>query len=262
MIIGISGVAIDAHGNKATTGVGKDEVAKHLEDKHYGQGVALADPLKRIARQVYDFSVKQLWGPSQYRNEMDVRYPRPEHVLREARNGIRSCACCLQEWELGKNAPVCYLTPRYALQLLGTEWGRHCYPDTWVTLALRIAGVILDGRATYSRVNGLDYDGPLPTIRTAPIPDMRFKNEFNAVRGTGGRNVRVVRHVDYAITPSTHQSEIDLMDVPDEKFDYVLNNDGDLNWLYTNVDRMMSTLSGSLRPYSESQEDVPPFKRV
>jgi hypothetical protein len=128
-IVGIAGKA----------GSGKDTVADILVKGHGFTKVALADPLKRICREVFKFTDEQLWGPSRSRNAGDVRYPR-EHSCRQGFH----CDCCGVDLDLENDLP-CYLTPRFALQQLGSEWGRHCFADTWVDIAVGAARFLLSG---------------------------------------------------------------------------------------------------------------------
>jgi hypothetical protein len=71
------------------------------------------------------------------------------------------------------------LTARRALQTLGTEWGRGCYPDVWIELAL--AEIRATNADTY-RVR-----------EKFVISDVRFKNEAAAIRKAGGEVWRIVR---------------------------------------------------------------------
>jgi hypothetical protein len=104
------------------SGAGKDSVAKLAAELCDCTSLAMADPIKRICKEVFDFSDEQLWGPSEERNKPDKRYHRT--------NGENVVA-------IGQ----VYLTPRYACQTLGTEWGRNCYSDVWVDLGIRKARV-------------------------------------------------------------------------------------------------------------------------
>ena len=52
---------------------GKDVVADCFVWEGYTK-IALADPMKRLAYDVFDFSEDQLWGPSNSRNEVDYRF--------------------------------------------------------------------------------------------------------------------------------------------------------------------------------------------
>ena len=116
MIIGLLGVA----------GSGKDTVADIFVRDHNFVKVAFADPLKRICKDVFAFTDEQLWGPSEKRNAPDERYLR-----RKIENEFLD--------HIGDE----YLTPRFALQQLGSEWGRNCYPNVWVDYALRVAKTLL-----------------------------------------------------------------------------------------------------------------------
>lgn len=172
-IIGITGHA----------GAGKDTAADILATWLDAQKLALADPLKRFCREVYDFTEEQLWGPSAKRNEPDPRYRRVDG----------SC-----------------LTPREALQTLGTEWGRRCYEDTWIDLGVRRAQEIA-------------------VARHAIITDVRFPNEFIKIRCAGGLLLRIRRPgCGGAVGLAGHASEAAQDDIPDATFDAVILNEGTL----------------------------------
>ena len=250
MIIGISGFA----------GSGKDEVAKVLRTEYSFVGVALADPLKRIARDVYDFSDDQMWGPSQMRNAPDPRYIRsrqPKHSLitRDSKTHIY-CTHCREEFKVGddtriQESPcVTYLSPRYALQRLGTEWGRDCYPNTWVDLAIRTARELLEDKGEhfgYVPAQGVFHLGTSPSnpILGIAIPDVRFRNEFEAIRAAGGRGIRIVRPgAGLKGSYATHASEAEQMSIADDEFDYIIHNDKTLEDLAQAVRSMMQVFLG------------------
>jgi hypothetical protein len=268
VIISISGVAIDAYGNRGTAGVGKDTIADHLVEQHLSAKVAMADPLKRVCRDVYDFSSDQLWGPSEFRNRPDTRYPRPQHewVGYPGKNE-KHCSCCgavSPAVERGidvTDGSTCYLTPRYALQLLGTEWGRHCFPDTWAAAALRTAKVVIEYGLHYDCRTGLSSTPRPMGYSFVAIPDVRFINEMKAVRAAGGKVIRVVRRIEGTIRNATHRSETELFDLPDSEFDYVIENNSSTSALALKTDRMIDVFSGRIMPYQEGCEDTPPFKR-
>lgn len=95
-------------------------------------------------------------------------------------------------------------TPRYAMQTLGTEWGRQLLgPDFWVT-------AVLNDRRPDMLV----------------IDDVRFPNEYAAIRREGGEVWKVVR--PGAGPTNGHPSE-GLLD-PLE-FDEVIVNDGSVEVL-------------------------------
>lgn len=183
-IVGLSGLA----------GSGKDTLADLLSVKEDYVKIALADPMKHFCKEVFEFTDEQLWGPSACRNAGDPRYVR--------------------EWvDRGQDGshPV-LLTPRFALQTLGTEWGRVCYENVWIDYALRKA----------ERWNHQGYN--------VVIPDIRFKNELDAIHKAGG----VVWRIERAGSglegqAAAHASENGLRS---DDCDRVLRNDGTKDDLY------------------------------
>jgi hypothetical protein len=172
-------------GLSGVAGAGKDTAANILVDLGFVK-ISLAMPMKFICKELFDFSDEQLWGPSEARNAPDPRY-----------GG---------------------LTPRHALQTLGTEWGRACWPDIWVNRALK------DARWYF------DYDA-LGVV----VPDVRFRNERAAIETAGGEVWRIVRPgAGLAGAAAAHLSENELTD---SMFDvsHTLVNDGSLEQLAAKV---------------------------
>lgn len=196
MIVSITGKA----------GSGKSCVARMLIERFGAVEVSLADPIKRIARELFGFTDEQLWGPSHCRNAADFRLPRPDAVR---------FAWCLEQHVHG---PECgdplYLTPRYALQTLGS-WGRDCYEHVWIDAALRLAA-----------------QHPL-----AVVPDVRYRNELERVRRGGGVMLRIVRPgAGLSGAAADHPSETEQDSIPDDAFDVVIENTGTLEDLRDAVD--------------------------
>jgi len=210
-IIGIAGRA----------GAGKDTVADLLVKNHSFVKVACADAMKKFCQEMFDFSTDQLWGPSSRRNEPDKRYPRSHEWTPIARD-LKVCDCCGVNNErrfnkISDEVPQCFLTPRFALQQLGSEWGRRMYPDVRINKVIAAASALLGNRNVdddehgvfftyYSAERGIhrqhhgyewnDYGRPEVTVGE-PLPpkpiagvvvsDIRFDNELAAVRAAGGR---------------------------------------------------------------------------
>lgn len=192
MIIGISGKA----------GSGKDTVAELLVRDHGFVRIGLADPMKRFAQAIWAFSDAQLWGPSSHRNAADPRYRRADGLL---------------------------LTPRHALQQLGTEWGRACDPDVWIRYALRVAEALVSERARrYEPELGLVWDAEAAPARGVVIPDIRFRNELAAIRNAGGQVWRVMRGSGLAGEAGQHPSEAEQDGIADHEFDRLIANHGSL----------------------------------
>lgn len=187
MIIGIVGHA----------GSGKDTVGKMITESVPAVCLSLADPLKKFCAEVFDWPTAALWGPSENRNTPDCRYPR------------------------GASAPGPeYLTPRYALQTLGTEWGRNCYEHVWIDLGIRRAQKLLqDVREVTEACPDCGKPETVKVKRYAAvvITDCRFVNEASRVRAAGGEVWRVLRPgASGAIAGGAagHRSEVE-QDSPD-----------------------------------------------
>lgn len=231
MLIGICGPA----------GSGKDAAGNFLVEDFGFTKVALADPLKRLARDVYDFTDEQLWGPSQFRNAPDKRFPRPCKTCNGTGDKVPSSDEPMEPCFGCHGERVTYLTPREALQKLGTEWGRECYPNTWVDLCIRTARKLLDHHsARYTQKDGLHHlHGNLTweeadrieegRVRGVAVPDVRFRNEIKAIKGAGGKMIRVVRPGAGLVGGhATHVSETEQLGIPDSEFDILLHNNGTL----------------------------------
>lgn len=183
MIIGLSGFA----------GVGKDTIADCLVLQHGFVKMSVADPLKRAAMNIFSFTNGQLWGPSAMREQPDLRYPR-EHTWGDLAEGFYTCLCCRAQRRPGKDSEAfCYLTPRYVLQLLGTEFGRHCYDSIWIELAMQTAVTLLKVKnVAYSSQVGVfatHYPRPLAGV---VLPDIRFRNELDGIKKFGRQQDELV----------------------------------------------------------------------
>lgn len=233
MILGISGPA----------GSGKDTLANLLSHEHF-RTVALADPLKRMARDAFGFTYGQLWGVSRLRNEPDKRFQREHGPWSEDDR----CLCCNMPAELDRSEEggPCYLTPRFALQRLGTEFGRTCYPNVWVDIAMRTAKQLLETPLVYySAPRGLELVQPSEIqfiVNGVTIPDVRHRNEIEAIRAGGGKVIRIVRPgAGLQGATGKHTSETEQASIPDADFDYVLVNDGSLEDLARKAEEMLAS---------------------
>lgn len=146
-------------------GSGKDTVGGMFPDR-WGH-IAFADPLKEFCRRVFKFSEGQLYGSSEERNRPDPRWRRP--------NGE-------------------FLTARFALQTLGTEWGRNCDPDIWAKAAIEEAAETIRERLAAGVV----------------ITDCRFINEARTVRDAGGDVWQILRPgAELGGEAGQHRSELE-----------------------------------------------------
>jgi len=234
MIVGISGLTIEKRffglfSRRGNAGAGKDEAAKRLVMEHEFVALAFADPMKRFVRDIYSFSDDQLWGPSELRNRPDTRYP-------------RSAVDATSVKDLVTKITPNFLTPRYALRTLGEEWGRGCYLNTWVDYAMQVAKRLESGNWYYEQKHGL-YPCRGKPGKNVVITDLRYRNEADAIRAQGGKLIRVKRLVEKLKLVPNHQSELDLLGTYDDEFDAVLENNGTIEDLWREVDRVILDFS-------------------
>ena len=86
---------------------------------------------------------------------------------------------------------LCGQTPRWAMQSVGTEWGRRLIgEDIWLNIAR----------------HDINQARKFPDFRGIVIDDCRFDNEAALVRSLGGVVIHVTR-LDMPTVASTHASE-------------------------------------------------------
>ncbi len=203
-LIGISG----------NLNAGKDTAAGIIAKKYDFTIIAFADPIKRIAQDVFDFTDDQLWGPSYLRDIPDTRYP--------------------------LNNKDGFLTPRMCLQKLGTSWGRECYDQIWVDYTLRIVKKLQTGGWSYHFKEGIKEDYRAPP-QNVIISDSRFENELNGINKYGGKLIRIYR-CSTKSEKNNHVSETEQYNVPDEYFSAIIDNSKGLEELNEQIINIMPNI--------------------
>lgn len=204
MLIGLLGFA----------GSGKGTVADILVKDHNFTKISFADALKD--------SVAIIFGWERHLLEGDT------DESREFRETIDPW------WSARFNYNV---TPRYMLQLMGTEAGRNAFHlDIWIhTVARRM----------------MNHENVV-------IADVRFPNEFQFVRESGGFNVRVVRGEEpewYDLAwRANKEKNTDLMSEHHihysewawigQQMNYQISNNGSLAMLEADVKHLLKVFTG------------------
>lgn len=242
MIVGIVGRA----------GSGKDLVGNMMVERGYA-AIALADPMKEFCAQVFGWSRDVLWGASELREMADKRsnvwvcpscgwfgqpHIEPDHY------GCGGCGARLGN-EHGQP-----LSPRLALQTLGTEFGRALYPEIWTDLAIRRVNSILDKGLKFGKDPFVDSvrlpkpDTLIHGLKGVIITDVRFVNEAQAIRNECGKLLHIVR-------PSAdndsrgiegHASETEQDSIPNEWYDCTISNSGTIADLEVHVNALLQEL--------------------
>jgi len=108
-------------------------------------------------------------------------------------------------------------TPRWAMQSLGTEWGRDCIGNGfWMGLWKQRAKKIVDSG------------------RCVVVDDCRFENEHYAIQDLGGVQIRILRDPLVGAERSPHVSE--AFRVPS---DLQIPNIDTVDFLYENIDQVL-----------------------
>lgn len=195
---------------------GKDVVADWFYRKGFIK-LAFSDPMKRYARDLFDYEPLQLWGPSEERNkELVANDPwwmkvvsnwgkatnkfvneLFVHTFSNGHVGRTDAYLSLMHWlaDLRRytQSHAAMLSPRVVLQTLGTEWGRKLDPDLWLNYAYgRIVPGLKDGRS-YDCEYGLYAESTMTGCPGVIITDHRFYNEVLATRKQDGFVIKLSR---------------------------------------------------------------------
>lgn len=189
-LIGIAGRG------KAGKNTVADMISRHLASRYAVVQLAFADPIKRFVKEMFDFTEEQVNGT--LKDAPDPRYVRLRRgalggmsvgFMRDRTTGKFVCRGSIFAgketlFEALVDGNDCVpnpledecLTPRHALQTLGTDWGRACYDRIWIDYALRRAAIFRELNLTL-----------------VVITDVRFVNEARAIREKGGHVWHVSR---------------------------------------------------------------------
>jgi dephospho-CoA kinase len=191
---------------------GKDTVAKVLEQEGFIRR-SLADPIKEACKVIFGWDDVQLGDGG--KDVVDLRYG---------------------------------LTPRWAMQTLGTDWAQS-------TLA---------GMASYADITGRElwvnrlfdyYYTKIHPFGDLVVPDVRFLHEAHAIQDAGGIIVRVwrpdiepsrlqllgrrMRKLIGSTHPDCHESELQINEIA---ADYVIVNDAGVVELYDESQKLVDHL--------------------
>lgn len=225
-------------------GSGKDTVGHEICNQlgHYDAHTeSFAAPLKEMAKIAFGFSHDDLYGPSKNRETMYEKFPfsgicltcgetcMPGNHLPDVSQLIQdrtafACPKCLILYPR-------YVTPRLALQTLGTEWGRRLSKNVWIDACFRRMEETLE-RQKQDRTR---------RYKLFVVTDGRFISERQRSAELGAQTVLLLRKLEDSAT-ATHASEKELSMIPREDFHYILDNTGSLDQLPGLVRKLLDDL--------------------
>ena len=193
-------------------GSGKDTAAWWLINECGFVRIAFADPVKRVAKQLFPhLTDEQCWGSIESKETID---------------------------------PITGVTPRWIFQKVGTEIGREGQLDYFDGLGVRgytVAAAlnqfqVRPGLTAWidAAFTGLDPDGRYV------LSDVRFPNEAEAVRTHGGTVWRIHRPGASTGKEENHASETEIDNI---YADHDIYNDGTITDLYLSLIHLYPFLS-------------------
>lgn len=199
-------------------GSGKTTLSEYLQEKWGYIPVSFAAKLKEAAKLVFNFSDDDLYGASSKR---ETPYPRFTFTGR-----CLPCAVqCEQEAPLSPwKCPQCYktyptaVTPRMALETLGTEWGRALCLNVWIQ----------------SLFDSMD------TTKRYVIADGRFFNENDYCWTRTCFRILLLRKLTESTNPHPSEAELREMAKQPNRFEYHLDN------RYTSVEVTQALIAAML----------------
>jgi hypothetical protein len=132
-------------------------------------------------------------------------------------------------------------TPREIMQTLGTEVVRNLGKDTWIKSAQ-----IKIEKLHWEKTLGADH-----IDLNIVIPDVRFLNEAEFIKETGGLLVYINRET-VLNKFSEHSSETELSTF--NGFDFTINNNSSLADLYKSIDNIIASQKENENAYGRRKE--------
>lgn len=187
-------IVIGVSGRKRS---GKDTIGKYIVD-HFKrfERYAFADPVREAAMAFFGWSIEYM---EKHKEDID---------------------------------PFWGISPRQALQCIGTEFGRDGFVSHYPEFE-RVTGKHIWVKRFLKHVNSK------PAGTNFVITDMRFHNEFESIAYSEDFRTFTIGVIRPELEKTdTHASEMEIDDVV-ERCDHVIENDHDLSTLYKKLNTIM-----------------------
>lgn len=258
-------------------GVGKDEAANFLIKNHNSPKIGIIDPCKRHVMDIYGFTKDQCFGPSQFRNAGDVRYPKKniseltpltlhkedseqekKYLLYSEKNLEDKYETIIQGGKRGylipEGHPDFWLSPREALQKLGSLYNQM-YEDTLIEKCISThkstAVPLFNGGFMcykYLPWRGIVDESQARKNQISCTADLRLYSQVKAAQRSNSDEFRAIliriKRPSVPNPPFDHPSETEQAKIPDSEFDYIVNNDGDIVDLHKKIHDIVFSVTG------------------
>ncbi|SRR6266851_2134707 len=231
-------------------GSGKDTIADYLVKSVGATKLALADPIKRLAKELFHLKDEQLWGPDK-ENEIKYTYDL-ERLLHDVDtihldgHSLSDHQRLLLKKAVRKIVDYRPFTPRKVIQTLGTDWGRRVDFDFWTNKALHVIKCLMfDLTKSYAPEKGL-YHEPRKSIPPLfIISDGRLIMEIVKIKEHGGQVWKIISNNVKKVGLTNHVTETEMEMIPDTYFDYFMyNHNGRFEYLTKEIDEQFKIMLG------------------
>lgn len=221
------------------SGVGKDTIADMFCDPIYKQNaikIALADPIKRIAKFLFHFTDEQLWGESKNRDIIDPKltdntfYDNYYHESAKYKLSSRDLSIfnkfenlnIIYNWlRNGDSTHWSNKSPRDIIKMIGETYVNSKDRYFWANYAKQTAKELLAGGYTYTPQEGLiKKEGSY--YENVIIADGRHLTEVVTFAEIGAKIVWI--YGDTKISHQSHRSVKEIDKISINYFDYCIGN--------------------------------------
>jgi len=243
------------------SGSGKSTCGKFLMQEYGFVQAALADPLKRFCADVFQEYNREthLWGDPEFRNQpVEIDWLEAyRRFLDNVNNWVTefpiptadraTFKTSLVHWfkDCERRAEDKKLSARVALQLLGTEYGRGFRDSIWVDYFWENVVRPVQAGMQYHPYQGVFTAGDDLAAPGVVITDGRFVNELKFIQERGGYIIRLFRKTQTEETETdkvglaNHASETEMLTIPLDQYDLVLEIDEGLDAIHSRLRSMM-----------------------
>ncbi len=212
-------------------GSGKDTVANHLRNRGFRR-LAFADHLKEVCAKTLGLDPSRFFGSQEEKAAPIFAFP----PISPAVDSLGD------PWPARVGSPW---TGRFIAEFVGTECFRRISPNVWSDFVIL---QVEKDRELFAKMEGASEPAKMSMgagYRLHVVPDVRFANEFTAIRDAGGvvwRTVRLNEDGSEHGERTGHVSDMQWRDIPPDA--YLIAASGELGALRTQTDSLLGDLIG------------------